>query len=79
MENIENIDIEIVRRRKHTDYESYRDYKIKTKYDLNYYHSTKREINCPICDKKTFDRYLIQHQKSMKCRLKALEQPAIIN
>jgi hypothetical protein len=52
MENIENIDIEIVRRRKHTVYESYRDYKIKTKYDLNYYHATKREINCPICDKK---------------------------
>ena len=29
MENIESIDIDIVRRRKHIDYESYRDYKFK--------------------------------------------------
>ena len=77
MEHIENI--EFVNRRKHIEYDSYRDYVIKTKYNLNYYHTTKIQMNCPICNKKTFDRFLIQHQKSMKCRLKALEQLQNIN
>ena len=79
MENIQEINDKKYKQRKHTEYNDYRDFKLKTKYDLNYYHENKKEIHCNICQKKTYDRFLIQHQKSMKCRLKALEQPAIIN
>ena len=79
MENIqqENIDImeepKIDKRKKHTEYASYKEYMSKTKYHTNYYHETKQAINCPICNKPTFHRFLAQHQRSMKCRLFKIE------
>lgn len=79
MENIQENNDKKNKQRKHTEYNDYRDFKLKTKYDLNYYHEKKKQIICDICQKQTYDRFLIQHQKSMKCRLKALEQPIIIN
>ena len=76
MENIqqqENINMEepkIDKRKKHHEYATYKEYMSKTKYHTNYYHETKQAINCPICDKPTFHRFLKQHQNSMKCKLK---------
>ena len=75
MENIqqqENITMEepkIDKRKKHHDYATYKEYMSKTKYHTQYYHQTKQAINCPICDKPTFQRFLKQHQNSMKCKL----------
>jgi hypothetical protein len=62
-----------IKQRKHAEYNDYREYKLKTKYDLKYYHENKKQINCDICQKKTYDRFLSQHKKSMRCQLKALE------
>ena len=82
MENIpaliENTEEEILppkidKRKKHIDYANYKEYVKATKYNTRYYHETKKEIKCPICDKPTFERFLKQHQRSMKCRLTKIE------
>ena len=67
------IEYKIDRRKKHIGYASYKEYVKETKYNTRYYHQTKREIKCPICDKPTFERFLKQHQKSMKCRLTLID------
>ena len=78
IENHENdiiiIEPKIDRRKKHIDYANYKEYMKETKYNTRYYHESKREILCPICDKPTFHRFLKQHQKSMKCRLTQIER-----
>jgi hypothetical protein len=71
MESVQEIND--IKQRKHAEYNDYREYKLKTKYDLKYYHENKKQINCDICQKKTYDRFLSQHKKSMRCQLKALE------
>jgi hypothetical protein len=70
---IEPIIVKIDRRKKHTDFDNYREYMKLTKYHTNYYHQTKQEILCDICGKKTFQRFLNQHKRSMKCRLTKIE------
>jgi hypothetical protein len=67
------INYKIDRRKKHIDYANYKEYVKATKYNTRYYHQTKKEMKCPICDKPTFERFLNQHQKSMKCRLTKIE------
>ena len=67
------IEYKIDRRKKHIGYASYKEYVKETKYNTRYYHQTKLEIKCPICDKPTFERFLKQHQKSMKCRLTLID------
>lgn len=49
--------------------EGYKEHNKNTKYHLNYYHSSKINIECPICNKNSFYRYLKQHQKSLKCQI----------
>jgi len=44
------IEYKIDRRKKHIGYASYKEYVKETKYNTRYYHQTKREIKCPICD-----------------------------
>ena len=41
MENIQENNDKKYKQRKHTEYNDYRDFKLKTKYDLNYYHENK--------------------------------------
>ena len=67
------INYKIDRRKKHIDYANYKEYVKATKYNTRYYHQTKKEMKCPICDKPTFERFLKQHQRSMKCRLTKIE------
>jgi len=71
MESVQEIND--IKQKKHAEYNDYREYKLKTKYDLKYYHENKKQINCDICQKKTYDRFLSQHKKSMRCQLTALE------
>jgi len=59
----------IDKRKKHIEYGSYKEYVKETKYNTKYYHSSKKAIECPICQKPTYERFLKQHQRSMKCRL----------
>ena len=77
MESVQEVND--IKQRKHAEYNDYREYKLKTKYDLKYYHENKKQINCDICQKKTYDRFLSQHKKSMRCQLKALELQAKTN
>ena len=45
-----------------------------TKYNTQYYHLTNEKIKCPICDKPTTTRTLLQHQQSMLCQLRRVLQ-----
>ena len=57
------------KRKKHIEYNSYKEYVKETKYNTRYYHQSKKAKECPICQKSTYERFLKQHQKSMKCLL----------
>lgn len=45
-----------------------------TKYNLNYYHTNKKEITCPFCKRKTCNLYIKQHFKSKACKEKQEEK-----
>jgi len=52
--------------------EGYKQHRKNVKYDLNYYHSNKKEIECPYCKKLTCNLYLnkvqILHTKKTRTR-----------
>ena len=54
--------------------EGYKQHRKNVKYNLNYYHSNKKEIECPYCKKITCNLYLKQHIKSKYCTQKKQEQ-----
>ena len=66
---IEPINQYIKQDRRKKYHEGFREHLKNTHYHRDYYHQTKVIIQCPICNKQTSERNLLQHQKSIKCQL----------
>ena len=66
-ENINPKKVKVDNRRKYV--EGFKIHQQKEKYHTKWYHENKEQINCPICNKQTYTRFLNQHQKSIKCQL----------
>ena len=52
--------------------EGYKEHYKTSKYMLNYYHTNKELIPCPLCNKNTKKAHIREHQKSKKCKRLAL-------
>ena len=60
MEEIQEQPPKLDKRKKHIEYNSYKEYVKETKYNTRYYHQSKKAIECPICQKSTYERTLFE-------------------